>query len=111
MLMSLARIRMMSARLPGVSEPPLWARARWPVRRGGVGSANRRLVGVVGADQDEVGALAGRARAALVGDAEVDRAVERGKLNQPLHRQRDRIADPVTMHREQDAHADERIAI
>ena len=76
-----------------------------------IGIADRRHVDVGGAHQDDVGALAGRERAGLVGDAEVDRAVERGELHQPLHRQRDLVADAVLMQREQNAHGDERIAI
>ena len=76
-----------------------------------VGIADRRHVDVGGAHEDDVGALAGRERAGLVGDAEVDRAIERCELHQALHRQRHLVADAVLMQREQNAHGDERIAI
>src|SRR5262249_57782704 len=45
------------------------------------------------------------------GEARVDRAMERGELNEPLHRQRDLVTDAVLMQREQNAHRDERIAV
>src|SRR5919198_620192 len=65
-----------------------------------------RNVDVGGAHEDDVGALAGRERAGLLRDAEVDAAVERSELNQALHRERDLVADAVLMQREQDTHGD-----
>src|SRR6185436_1996705 len=44
--------------------------------------AQRGDVDVAGANENEVCALAGRERAGALGDAEVDRAVERGELHQ-----------------------------
>jgi hypothetical protein len=43
------------------------------------------------------GIPAGRERAGLVRDAEVDRAVERGELNEALDRERNLGTDPVLM--------------
>ena len=59
----------------------------------------------------DVSPLAGRERAGLVSDAEVDRAIERSELNEAFHRKGYLVADAVLMQREQNAHADERIAV
>ena len=52
-----------------------------------VGIAGGRHVDVGGADQDDVGPLAGRQRAGLGRNPKIDGTVERGKLNETLQRQ------------------------
>src|SRR6516165_3771000 len=62
-----------------------------------VGVADRCHIDIRGADQDDVSPLAGRERASFLGDAEVNRAVERGELNQAFYRNGYLVADPVLM--------------
>ena len=64
-----------------------------------IGIADRRDIDVAGAHEDQIGALARRERAGAVGDAEIDRAVDRGELDQPLGSSGIARADAMLMQR------------
>src|SRR5262249_34973092 len=76
-----------------------------------VGIADRRHVRVGGAYKNNVGPLAGAERAGLLGNAEIDRAVDLRELNQPFQGKAYLVTDAVLVQREQNAHGDERIAV
>ena len=76
-----------------------------------VGIADRRHVEIGRADQDQIGALAGRQRADLVGNPEIARAVDGRKLDQPLGGDFDLALEPVEIHRIEQPHPDEQIAV